>query len=343
MKKLFDIYLLLFCLVLCGSCNNDDEPQAALEILESKINFQALGGEGYVHFTAPTQVKVEVNVDWCTITEVSAGKVTFDVTPNHDYIGRNAVLTLSCGSNTEMFHINQAGAVFAYNQDEWLLRTGNEATSIPVTLYGSFDCEVVIPAEAQSWLSFRQTPGEHTGYFVVTKNTTGEMRGTTVQVVSADRETGFQVIQYDMDDLLGLWNGQFTSSDGTYGLQDVQISRESDGTYMVSNLLTGMPITLKATEQDHCLAFQAGQYLGDVNGLYHMSFELVDTNLMYVKDPSRSISLGPVILNDNTFALAFGRVKESDPLAFVFRIYEDKTLNKWVQDLAIFINCLLYK
>lgn len=343
MKKIFEISLLLLCLTIYCGCSNDDEPQASLDIVESKVNFQALGGEGYIQFTAPALVKAEVNVDWCSITEISAGKVAFDVTPNHDYIGRNAILTVSYGTETKLFHINQAGAVFAYKQDEWMVRTSNEAASIPVTLYGSFDCEVIIPAEAQSWLSFRKVAGEQTGYFVVTENTSGKMRGATVKVLSADRETGFQVIQYDMDDLLGLWNGQFASSDGIYGLKDVQISRETDGTYTVTNLLTGMPFALRATEQNHCLSFQAGQYLGDLNNLYHLSFELISKDLMYVKDPSQSISLGPVIIQDGTFALAFGGIKESDPLAFVFRIYEDKELTAWLEDLTIFINCLLYK
>lgn len=35
------------------------------------------------------------------------------------------------------------------------------------------------------------------------------MRGATVNVTAKDRSTSYQVIQYDVDELIGTWQGMF--------------------------------------------------------------------------------------------------------------------------------------
>ena len=40
---------------------------------------------------------------------------------------------------------------------------------------------------------------------------------------------------------------------------------------------------------------------------------------------------------------AFSGIKESDPFGFVFRVYEDAKLQKVIDNLSIFINCILFK
>ena len=64
------------------------------------------------------------------------------------------------------------------------------------------------------------------------------------------------VIQYDVDELTGTWQGMFSDGQMNYGLKDVTIEKQEDGTYLLSNILTGLPYKLKAKAIDNCLAFK---------------------------------------------------------------------------------------
>ena len=108
-------------------------------------------------------------------------------------------------------------------------------------------------------------------------------------------------------------------------------------------MLTVLPYKLKAKAVDNCLALEAGQNLGVFENNSYLSFEILSSDLYYVKDPSVTISLGPVMLTDGTFVFAFSGIKESDPFGFVFRVYEDAELQKVIDNLSIFINCILFK
>lgn len=134
------------------------------------------------------------------------------------------------------------------------------------------------------------------------------MRGAIVNVAAKDRSASYQVIQYDVDELTGTWQGMFSDGQMNYGLKDVTIEKQEDGTYLLSNILTGLPYKLKAKAIDNCLAFGAGQNLGVFEDNLYLSFEILSSDLYYVKDPSVTISLGPVMLTDGTFVFAFSVV-----------------------------------
>lgn len=68
-----------------------------------------------------------------------------------------------------------------------------------------------------------------------------------------------------------------------YGLKDVTIEKQEDGTYLLSNILTGLPYKLKAKAIDNCLAFGAGQNLGVFEDNLYLSFEILSSDLYYVK------------------------------------------------------------
>ena len=150
-------------------------------------------------------------------------------------------------------------------------------------------------------------------------------------MAAKDRSASYQVIQYDVDELTGTWQGMFSDGQMNYGLKDVIIEKQEDGTYLLSNILTGLPYKLKAKAIDNCLAFGAGQNLGVFEDNLYLSFEILSSDLYYVKDPSVTISLGPVMLTDGTFVFAFSGIKESDPFGFVFRVYEDAKLQKVIE------------
>lgn len=349
MTNKINIYLLLGVLAIIWSgCDKDENSVPGLEVISATVNFQATGGEGVIELRSAGEVTVQADdTDWCSVKEVEASRITFGVKENYGIVGRNMSLTVRCGTASETLYISQAGAVFGYLNDEWILRTSNEAAEIPFTLYGSLDFEVKIPTACQSWLSFVWDKDVRKGKFIVGKNVSGSMRGTDISVVSGKRSVRYQVIQYDMDNMLGTWQGQFSDMEADYALTDVDIRKDADGTYTVSNMLTGSPFVLHAYASGNCLAFPAGQNTGSDGGLYFF-FELVDAKGNFVSNPSQAITLGPVMQADGSFILAFGGVKEADPLAFVLRAYEDENMENLYESLFMqttfyYIHCALYK
>ena len=137
------------------------------------------------------------------------------------------------------------------------------------------------------------------------------MRGAIVNVAAKDRSASYQVIQYDVDELTGTWQGMFSDGQMNYGLKDVTIEKQEDGTYLLSNILTGLPYKLKAKSHRQLPGFwgKNGQNLGVFEDNLYLSFEILSSDLYYVKDPSVTISLGPVMLTDGTFVFAFSGIK----------------------------------
>lgn len=341
MKKLFNIFLFILCIVTIMGCKDTESYESKLEIRAANTNFHAPGGQGSIQFQSTGNITANVDADWCVLKEVNSNEVVFEVKENIGYSGRNALLTISNEVVKKAFNINQSGAVFVFGKDEWMLRTDNKAATLPIKLQSSFDCVIDIPQEAQTWLSFEKNAKEIN--FKVKENTSGKIRGAIVKVTAKDRSASYQVIQYNVDEFIGTWQGIFSDEQMNYGLKDVTIEKLENGTFLLSNLLTGLPYKLKAKVVDNCLAFEAGQNLGVFEGNVYLSFEIINSDLYYVKDPAATISLGPVMLTDGTFIFAFSGIKESDPFAFAFRIYEDPELTKIIDNLSIFINCMLFK
>lgn len=350
MQRKFKICLLLAALaVVWSGCDSDEDDISSLDVISATVDFQATGGEGIIRLqTTGEEITVQADkTDWCSVKEVGASQVTFDVKENYGITSRNTTLTVYCGAVSKTFHINQAGAVLGYLDNEWILRTSNDAAELPFTLYASFDIKVEIPAEAKSWLSFSKDDDARQGKFIVKENTSGGMRAANINVVSGERSVRYQVIQYDVDDMLGLWNGQFNDLEAAYALENVDIQKQADGTYTLSNILTDAPCVLRGYASENCLAFPAGQNTGFDSGLYFF-FQLVDADGYFVSSPSQTISLGPVMQSDGSYVLAFGGVKDTDPLAFALRMYEDENMeipyeSLFVPTVYYYINCILYK
>ena len=224
MRKLFNIFLFVLCSVAIAGCNDTESSESKLEIKAVNTNFQATGGKGYIQLQSTGNITADVDVDWCVLKEVNPNEVVFEVKENTGYSGRNALLTISNGVETEAFNINQSGAVFIFGKDEWMLRTDNKAATLPIKLQSSFDYTIDIPAEAQEWLSFEQNAKGIN--FKVKENTSGKMRGAIVNVAAKDRSASYQVIQYDVDELTGTWQGMFSDGQMNYGLKDVTIEKQ---------------------------------------------------------------------------------------------------------------------
>lgn len=206
MKKILNLYLIIFCTLFVAGCSCDDDATSVkLAIVKSDLDIKASGGVGSVEYVATGTVEATVNVDWCQVTEVTGTKVTVSVDANTGYPGRSAQLVLTDGVSTQQVTVLQDGAVWVYDKAETELRAGNEEEELPVEMSSNLPIEVIIPDEAKDWLSYRLTDEGFS--FVVEKNETGSIRGTRVKVKTGERETSYTVMQYEVTDLLGEWGG----------------------------------------------------------------------------------------------------------------------------------------
>lgn len=345
MKTIEKILCAFLCLVMIIGCDNEEYkvPVSTLQVVEASLNIKATGGEASVEFLTDGIVTAELESDWCLLKEVNKNKILLHVLPNYGYSSRTAQLKVSDGNDSKDFTINQEGAVLAYEEDDWILRATNAATELPIKLYGSFDCVVNIPEQAKSWLSFEKDTEGKGGRFVVTENTSGNIRGAIVRVVSGERQVTYQVLQSEVDNYLGTWNGQFNDGARVYTPSGVTITKDNEGNYLLSNLFSslGFNFTIKGRAVGSEIVFEAGQYLG-TDGSSYYGLSVISAEGRFIEDSSGTISLGPVILRNGRVAIGFIGIKETDPMGMSLMAYMDEYMDEAYSYKAI-LDCVLYK
>ena len=236
------------------------------------------------------------------------------------------------------------GNCFVFEDNKWIQRVTNDATNLHVKQYGSFPCIVNIPEEARNWLSYKEDDNGKGGTFTITPNTSNNIRAAKVTVTNGNRDFEYQILQYEVDDMLGTWNGQYTEDFQTYyGLKNVTITKEENGTYSVANLANGQPYILRGEAENNALTFEAGQYLGKMYDMFYLGLAIQDTQ-GEMHEFDYKIGLGPVILADGTIGLMFDdTIGEYPSIAFYFIAYIDEFLDEAYGAAYIFANCLLYK
>lgn len=317
MKKILNIYFIMFCTIFAAGCSSDDDDSSVkLTIVNTDLEIEANGGVGTVEYLAIGTVTATVNVDWCQVTEVSGTKVTVSVDANTGYPGRSAQLLLTDGTTTQQVTILQEGAIWKYNKNATYLNLTDAGGEASVEMSSNLPIEVNIPAEAAPWLSYEMT---NDGFKLIAKeNTTGKIRKASVKVVTGVREAEYALLQYDGDDFVGEWAGaaQVVSTyfqiSGVVGLEEnTKIVKRPDGNgyqiQLVLNKFLGTTLALNAIYQDGELIVitpqmqNYGIYDDDGNVLYG-SIIAKDTSGLYLQ---AGISLAPVLLEGGQIALAY--------------------------------------
>lgn len=347
MKKIYlNIVSIILCMTMITGCDNEENISVSdLQILASEIHMDATGGKGYVEISSSKTVSARLtDTGWCSIEEITDNKITINTQPNYGYSGRSSQLVITDGVKEEKLTVMQSGAVFVFEDSKWIQRVTNAATTLHVKQYGSFPCIVNIPEEARNWLSYKEDDNGKGGTFIITQNTSNNIRAAKITVTNGNRDFEYQILQYEVDDMLGTWNGQYTNDFQTYyALKDVKITKEEDGTYSVANLANSQPYTLRGEAENNTLTFEAGQYLGKMYDMFYLGLAIQDT-WGEMHEAGYKIGLGPVILADGTIGLMFDdTIGEYPSIAFYFIAYIDEFLDEAYGAAYIFANCLLYK
>lgn len=310
MKKVINIFLFILCVTVI-SCNDDDNVTPDLSIIYIDTSLKAMGGEASIQIQAIGEVKATSDVEWCKVTEVTTEIVKLSVQENKDYPGRSAQIIITNGIQTKEVTLIQEGAILIYDKSELLQSTDNKAAVLPIKLSSSFPIQVAIPEKNQSWLSFTPSKDGNGGNFIVGENNTGEARGSDVVITAGERTLTYQIMQYDAENFVGDWKGAYVSQGKPISLPEVSISTpDEQGLYTISGLYktSTYDYKIQATYQNNMFYVAAGQFVGSnvSSGLpLSVYFCIVDGMGFPLFTADNSIGLIPVLLSDDSFALAF--------------------------------------
>lgn len=311
MKKILNLYMILFCTLFVAGCSSDDDAASVkLAIVKSDLDIKATGGIGTVEYVSTGMVEATVNVDWCQVTEVTGTKVTVSVDANTGYPGRSAQLVLTDGLSTQQVTILQDGAVWVYDKAETELRAGNDEEEISVVMSSNLAIEVNIPDAATEWLSYRLTDEGFT--LIAKKNETGSVRGTKVEVKTGERETSYTVMQYEVTDLLGEWGGVAymvgLGLNQAIGFRPNPTITEREGGYTLSLPMEsvfsspGIAINMNMTYSDGMFLVTIPQVQNfRMSGYYAIMMAADDQSYYY---SGRTLAIAPVLLGDGSIVLS---------------------------------------
>lgn len=327
-------------------CSSDENVLSALKIVKADVNVKAAGGEASVEFRSALPVEVKVGAEWCKVTEQTETLVKFSVEANKGFPGRSTQIIFSDGVENQELTLVQEGAVFIYNEMEQVQRVANEGASLPVEFYGSFPCEVTIAEADKSWLSYIPAEDGRGVSFIVKKNTTGSMRGSVVKVTCGGRFYTYAVMQYDAENLVGTYKGQYISllDQQTYGLSHVVISGpDASGIYMIDGLIEGETgCAIKAVYRDNMFSVSAGQKLKTLRAPLDIHFGLMDMGARSSWDSNHTAGLVPVFLESGGMGLAF-QDNGGMPNTFAGLSFSLFNGDRYYNDYEILLRCLLYK
>ena len=347
MKKVINIILIVCCVLITG-CSDDDNVSSALKIIKADVNIKAAGGEASIEFQSASPVEVVVDAEWCEVTEQTASLIKISVEANADFPGRSALITISDGMEKQVLTLVQEGAVFIYDESEQIQRVGNEGASLPVEIYGSFPCEVNIPKTDKGWLSYVPAEDGKGGSFVVSKNTTGTMRGSIVKVTCGERAYSYAIMQYDAVNLLGTYQGQYISllDQQNYGLSNVVISGpDASGVYTIDGLLEGETgCAVKAVYENNMFSISAGQKLKayDQQPELDIYFGLMNLSARPYWTSEYTVGLAPIFVEGVGMGLSF-EDNGGMPNTFAALCFSFFAGDTYYQDYEILLRCLLYR
>ncbi|MBQ6604537.1 MAG: leucine-rich repeat protein, partial [Tidjanibacter sp.] len=134
------------------------------------------------------------NCDWVTTSatsgEASEDGTTITLTAEHSYDDREGTITFSCGNAKKLIVVSQSFKETIIADENNTFNVPADGGTVELAYQATVECEVIIPEEAQSWISLasdeaRALVSESVGLNIA-KNNTGVQRSAVVKVVKKD-------------------------------------------------------------------------------------------------------------------------------------------------------------
>ena len=350
MKKLF-LLLALLGMVAVG-CSKDEEgniPDDAYISLNKEIVTISPDGESVgVKVYSNYAWELTNNCDWIT-TSITSGDasdtgVTVTLTADLTYDDREGTVVFSCGKAKKLLVVSQ-------KLKEVIIPDANNTFNIPVeggvaviSYQTSVDCEVIIPEEAQDWITIAPATRGLVSESItlnIAENTTYSARTAVIKVVAKDNAelaVEYTINQEQNDAILADENNTFTvpSAGGKVAINyqtnidcDVIILEEAQDWVTIATATRGLSTystTLNIAENNsgkerNCVVKVASQSDNELfaeytivqNPRYYLYYTSNDGEIV---TPYKSSSFGATIVS-NTYKDGVGEINFNAPITTI--------------------------
>ena len=194
MKKIYILFCLLISLAFV-SCSEEEEQLASLDIMESDVSYDSVGGEGNIKINALNPVTASSSEEWCTIKNISNDLITISVGPNYNESSRSAMINISSGDESAQVPIYQMGSILDTNL------TGSEIYSDggELSFFIKSNNNVVITSSAK-WLTYKYEGEKLTlNISSMPSNSSTFMREAVLNIVCGKSEFEYKFTQINME------------------------------------------------------------------------------------------------------------------------------------------------
>lgn len=263
MKKHILFYMLMGCILALTACSDDDySPSVSpLKVTESKVSFNAKGGQGEITVTSATPIaSVESSDEWCEVTLDGDYKVKVSVGTNGDVDTRNSVVTIKDKEGHETHvAVSQSGLLFFLDKHKNVLNDGNSTSYLK--LVHSNDVKVSVEEDAD-WLKAK-VEGDSL-VFTLESNATGDVRSAYVYCESGPRKDSVLVVQGETKDILGdYYFAGYDNKNNLRYLKSTLSEGKEAGTLNLTFAAFNTSMAVDYDEENMVIKFKGGQYLGD--------------------------------------------------------------------------------
>ena len=178
-----------------GGNDTPDTPDDAYITLNKEIvNFSPDGESIDIKVYSNYDWTLSTTCDWITISatsgEASEDGATITLTAELSYEDREGTITFSCGNAKKLIVVSQSFKETIIADENDTFNVSIDGGTVELAYQTTVECEVIIPEEAQSWISLASDEARalvsESVVLNIAKNNTGVQRSAVVTVVKKD-------------------------------------------------------------------------------------------------------------------------------------------------------------
>lgn len=303
MKKI--LYLFGFIcaagLAACDDNHTDYVATTTLDIQDAVVDFYSIGGEGTITLTnGNNDIKVESNVDWCSIKGASERIISFTVLPNESMQTRTAIVNITTSQAKGQVVVTQSGFIANYDLSDFYSYTENKEFSKRIEFSSELPTSAKVDAKAAEWLRCEKTAG---GFIVSAEaNESGDARLGMVTLITGEISRTYSFLQYSMENLCKEWNASFLTVSGDKGVDIVSIQKANNKELTI-NIKESDYKGIKAYYENGAIKIPCGQYMKEQND-YSLYLGVLGKAGTPGITPSINFQMKPCLMKDGKWGLA---------------------------------------
>ncbi len=259
MKKIYAIATLVFCILLVG-CSDDDNDNAGdrlLKVISSEVSFDCKGGAGMINVESPIAISAVSSEEWCQVA-INGSTVNVTVSPNLLIGSRTAKVTIMAGTENTQVPVYQLGDIF----DTDMKSANFAARGGEMSFHVKSNWDVTFEGIDESWLTCIYSASDEKLTVTAAPLTEGgKYRSNTIKVKSGTHEIVTSFFQANMAGKYACFVNGGKAGYGTCLMEET----ETDNLYKVTPAGSAYDAPYYAKCRNGQLVISFGQYLGPID------------------------------------------------------------------------------